>query len=131
MKAVKKQTQDLHQARALVRESRERLHMAKMIASTQKQKYVLENAYESIREFIDAIMIADGYKSYSHEASVAYLLQLGFPISDAMNVDRLRKLRNGIKYYGEDVTNEEAGASLKIAEEMIKKLAKKRPNIEE
>lgn len=124
---VKKQTPDIHLAKATSRESSERLEMAKSIRSSQKAKYVLENAYEAIREMIDAILFLEGYKSYSHEASVAYLLELGFSIADTMNIDRLRKRRNGIKYYGEDATAQEADEALQIAEDAITKLSKRKP----
>ena len=124
-KAVKKQTPDKNQAQALARESNERLQLAKSINKAQKPKYVLENAYEAIRELIDAILAGEGYKSYSHEASVAYLHNLGFSITDIMQMDRLRKRRNGIKYYGEDAAQEEADEALKIASDLTLKLLKK------
>ncbi|MDO8661482.1 MAG: HEPN domain-containing protein [Candidatus Woesearchaeota archaeon] len=97
--------------------------MAKYILNSEKPKYVLENAYEAIRELIDAILFL-GYKSYSHEAAVAYLVNLGFSVTETMAVDRLRKMRNGIKYYGEDTTPKEAEHALKTAEEVISKLLK-------
>ena len=100
--------------------------MAKSILGIQKPKYVLENAYEAVRGFIDSIMFLNGYKSYSHEASVAYMLEIGLSITDTTQVDRLRKHRNGIKYYGEDATDEEAHEALRIASEIIEKLRKLR-----
>ncbi len=124
--AVKKQSVDMNLAKATRKESSERLLMAKSILQTQKAKYALENAYESIREDIDAILFSEGFKSFSHEATVAYLLKLGFSITDTTKVDRLRKLRNGIKYYGEDVDYKEALDALKIADSVLKKLKEKK-----
>ena len=129
VKDVKKQSPDKNLAKATARDSIERLQMAKSIINSQKPKYVLENAYESIRELIDAILYLEGYKSYSHEASVAYLIDLGFSIAEATKIDLLRRKRNGIKYYGENVTKEEAESSLKIAESTIKKLLNKKPEL--
>lgn len=126
-KAVKKQTPDIHLAKATARDSLERLDMAKNILHTQKPKYILENAYEAVRELIDGILYQEGYKSYSHEASIAYLHTLGFSQTDIVTVDRLRKKRNGIKYYGENITPEEAVDALQIAERVIKELLKKKP----
>lgn len=125
--AVKRQSPDIHLAKATAIESRDRMQMAKSIFGVQKSKYVLENAYEAVRELIDSILFLEGYKSYSHEASVAYLSQLGFSESQINHVDRLRRKRNGIKYYGEDATSEEAENALKTAEETIKKLLEKKP----
>ena len=125
-KSVKKQRPDLNLAKASAGEGIERIAMAKSIFSSQKPKYALENAYEAVREVIDAILYLEGYKSYSHEASVAYLLKLGFSISEAKAVDRLRQKRNGIKYYGEDSTKDEATEALKTAEIIINKLLSKK-----
>jgi len=121
---VKRQSKDLHLAKSTALESTERIAMAKSILATQKPKYVLENAYDAIREFIDAILYAEGYKSYSHEASVAYLAKLGFTPTDINAIDRLRKLRNSIKYYGGDATKLEAEEALKIAQDAISRLKK-------
>jgi hypothetical protein len=124
--SVKKQSKDLNLAKATARDSIDRISMAKSILTTQKPKYTLENAYEAIREFIDAILYSEGYKSYSHEASVAYLFKLGFNISEINDVDRLRRIRNNIKYYGGDATLDEAKEALKISENIIKQLEKKK-----
>lgn len=126
---VKKQSPDINIAKATAKDSIERLELAKSIINSQKPKYVLENAYESIRELIDAILFLDGYKSYSHEASVTYLIKLGFSISDVMKVDLLRRKRNGIKYYGEEANKKEAEESLKIASEFVQKLLNKREEL--
>ena len=71
--AVKKQSVDMNLAKATRKESSERLLMAKSILQTQKAKYALENAYESIREDIDAILFSEGFKSFSHEATISFL----------------------------------------------------------
>ena len=68
----------------------------------------LENAYEAMREAADALLYLDGFKSYSHEASIAYLLRKGFGESEIIEIDRFRKIRNGIKYYGRDCNLEDA-----------------------
>lgn len=122
---VKKQTPDKNTAEAVTRDSFERLALANAIRGTQKAKYVLENAYEAIRELIDARLALDGYKSYSHEASVAYLLELGFSETEAYRVDRLRKKRNDIKYVGKDAEPSEADEALATAEQIMKKLKEK------
>ncbi len=127
--AVKKQSPDKHLAHATARDSTERLAMAKSILLPQKPKYAFENAYEAVREMIDAILFLEGYKSYSHEASVAYLSHLGFSFSDIQAVDRLRKKRNDIKYYGGNVDDKEAGEAIGIAEDIIKRLSKKKPEL--
>jgi len=124
---VKKQKPDINLAKATARESLDRLEFAKALFLTQKPKYTLENSYEAIRELIDAILYLDGYKSYSHEASIAYLFKIGFSISDINSVDKLRKQRNGIKYYGESISKEGAEEALKMAGKIIGALLNKKP----
>ena len=129
--SVKKQSPDINLAKATFKEGMDRLQMAKGILLTQKPKYSLENAYESIREIIDSVLFIEGYKSFSHEASVSYLIEMGFSLSEAMAVDRLRKQRNGIKYYGEEVTKEDAKIALIIAKRTIKKILEKKSKLKE
>lgn len=127
--SVKKQAPDLNIAKATAKDCLERVQLAKNILTTQKPKYCLENSYEAVRELIDAVLFLEGYKSFSPEASVSYLQNLGFSFSQVMQVDRLRKQRNGIKYYGEDATQKEAEEALVLAEKTIKELLRKKPEL--
>lgn len=61
---------------------------------------LVENAYDILRELIEAKMSLQGYKSYSHEATIAHLGELGFAEGPIRFADELRKVRNGIKYEG-------------------------------
>ena len=62
---------------------------------------VVENAYEAVRELIDALMSLKGYKSYSHEASIAFLREFHKVPGHIINmIDRYRRIRNDIKYRG-------------------------------
>ena len=45
-----------------------------------KPKYILENAYEAMREAADSVLYVDGFKSFSHEASIIYLAKKGFKV---------------------------------------------------
>ncbi|MBI4016460.1 MAG: HEPN domain-containing protein [Candidatus Aenigmarchaeota archaeon] len=127
--SVKKQAPDVHTAKATAKDCLERLELAKNILRTQKPKYCLENSYEAIRELIDAVLFLEGYKSFSHEASVSHLQNLGFSFFQVAQVDRLRKQRNGIKYYGEDATQKEAEEAIVLAEKTIKELLRKKPEL--
>ena len=127
--SVKRQMPDIKTAKATARDSRERMEMARAIAFSQKAKYLVENVYKSVHEFLDAILYLEGYKSYSHEASVAYIQGLGFSQTEIENVNRLRKLGNGIKYYGEDIAAEGADSAINTAEAILKKLRDKKPRL--
>ncbi len=120
---VKRQALDANTSSVLKRTSLERLIFATNILKNEKPRFVVENAFESIRERIDAILFEKGFKSFSHEASVTYLKNLH--ISDDLigQVDMLRKMRNGSKYYGESFLKEDAVLSLDIARVVFEQLA--------
>lgn len=85
---------------------------------------ILSQSYESLRQILEAITLTEGYKVYSHEAFTSYLKEKN-EIIFANRFDRLRKLRNGINYYGKPVSQKVAEEALKEIKEMIKKLSKK------
>ena len=122
---VRTQRKDVARARSLVEETRNRTRFLKSIpAAKENASYIVENAYDIIRELIEARLSMDGYKSYSHEATVAYLKKLGFPGSQALFIDDMRKVRNGIKYYGGGATLDYALTVLKFLETAHEKLEK-------
>ena len=119
---VKKQSPDRNLATATFKDSEERLMLAKSLQSIAKAKYVLENAYEAMREAADSVLYNEGFKSFSHEASIVYLLKKGFSESDIAEFDRFRRIRNGIKYYGGDCEKPDAEETIKLAEKIIAKI---------
>lgn len=101
---VKKKKVDEARAESLVESAKERLEFVKTINFEEKNsKYIAENVYDVIRELIEAKLCLEGYKSYSHEATISYLKDLGFSEQEVKFVDELREVRHGIKYYGKDV----------------------------
>ncbi len=117
---VRKQKPDPNLAKATLREGVERLAFAQNLNA--KPKYVLENAYEAMREAADALLYYDGYKSYSHEASILYCKIKGFGEADLRSFDRFRKIRNSIKYYGKDCAEDDAHAAVVLAEKVIRRI---------
>jgi len=61
-----------------------------------------------LRDFCDALLALDGFKSYSHQASISYLLEKGFDVSITEELDQFRYKRNGSKYYGEEIIPKDA-----------------------
>ncbi|MBI3051204.1 hypothetical protein HYY74_01995 [Candidatus Woesearchaeota archaeon] len=121
---VRKQKPDRNLALAVLRDSMERLALCRSISDKAKHKYVLENAYDAMREAADSLLYLDGYKSYSHEASISYLMGKGFSESDILELDRFRKIRNGIKYYGGDCDEPDAKSAMKLSERIIERISK-------
>jgi uncharacterized protein (UPF0332 family) len=119
---VLKRQPDKRLAKALAEESSQRLTHAKSLKlSDANAKYILEHAYEAAREIADAVLYTQGFKSYSHEATISYF-QGKLSAREIDIFDRLRKKRNGIKYYGENVTTEEAKDALVFVELAINKI---------
>ena len=123
-KDVKKQRPDENLSKATLKDSFERLELSKSLLNKVKAKYVLENAYEAMREAADSVLYMEGFKSFSHEASIVYLLKKGFNEQDIMEIDRFRKIRNGIKYYGGNCDESDAQSAIKLAEKVIGQIKK-------
>lgn len=121
---VKKQSPDSNLSNATFKDSLERLEFSKNLLQKTKPKYVLENAYEAMREAADAVLYLDGFKSFSHEASIVYLLKKGISEQDVIEFDRFRKIRNGIKYYGMDCDKSDAESAIRLAEKILYKIKK-------
>lgn len=121
---VKKQSPDENLSKATFKDSLERLELSKGLFKKVKPKYVLENAYEAMREAADSLLYKEGFKSFSHEASIIYLIKKGFNEGDINEFDRFRKIRNGIKYYGRDCDEVDAELAISLAEKIIGKIKK-------
>ena len=119
---VKKQSPDINLSNATFKESLDRLELANSLFGQAKPKYVLENSYEAMREAADAVLYKEGYKSYSHEASIVYLKSKSFSDSEIYEFDRFRKIRNRIKYYGGDCEEKDAKSALDLAKRLLGKI---------
>ncbi len=119
---VKRQNPDKNLSKATFKEGAERLEFSRSLINKSKPKYILENAYEAMREAADAVLYLEGYKSFSHEASIVYLLKKGFDEQDIAEFDRFRRIRNGIKYYGRDCDESDAKSSVELAKKIIDKV---------
>ena len=115
------------QAKSLIQKADKRLkYVQDREITVENSDLVLEDAYEAIREALDAFLILEGYKSHSHEASIIYSfenLELSYATVNKFN--KFRKLRNDSKYRGEDITINEAQKSLSLAKEYIPALKQK------
>jgi len=105
---VKKVSVNLERARFLIKDGKSRIKDSNLLDKKKFPKIVFENYYDALRDFCDAILIFDGFKSFSHEASIVYLGKKGFDVSVISRLDRFRYKRNGSKYYGEEISVEEA-----------------------
>jgi len=105
---VKKITPDLELAKSLIKDMKERISKSNLLDVNIFPKIIFENVYDSLRDFCDAMLAINGFKSYSHQASIYYLLKKGFDISVVKEMDQFRYKRNGSKYYGVPIIVDEA-----------------------
>lgn len=124
---VKKRTPNPSQAENLIQKSRKRLNYAgERPIESENSDLILEDSYEAIREALDAFLVLNGFKSYSHEASIVYgFEELGLSYDKVNRLNKFRKLRNDSKYRGEEVTVKEAEDCLKMAQELLPYLNEK------
>jgi hypothetical protein len=122
---VMKGEKDPQKCKALVSMSSNNLEIVKDINLSEKSaSIILSSSYESLRQVLEAIALLEGYKVFSHEAFAAYLKTLNEE-STSEKFDRLRKLRNGVNYYGKSISVDVARQALIDAEDMIEYLVKK------
>ena len=121
---VKKSRKDIERARSLINDARGRMNDLKLIEMEKLPKMFFEYAYDALRDFCDAVLLLDGYKSFSHEASIVYLSKKGFDVAILGKLDRFRYKRNGSKYYGVPITITDAKDIKKFYLEIKEKLNK-------
>ena len=69
-------------------------------------------AYDSLREILEALCISKGYKVLSH-VCIGELLKHILDEFDFEKFDEIRKIRNGINYYGNAISFEEGKKAIK------------------
>ncbi len=114
---VKRKTPDFELAKSLINDSKTRIEKINRLDIKEFSKIIFENAYDAIRDALDAVLAADGYKSYSHEASIIYLKRHAFEDSTIKELDNFRYMRNSSKYYGKDVSEDDAEEILDFCRE--------------
>lgn len=119
---VKKDSPNIELAKALIKDMRERIEKASKLEINFFSKMVFENVYDAIRDFCDALLATDGFKSYSHQASIAYLAKYKFDNPTLEALDQSRAKRNDSKYYGYAVPPEDAQQILTLYKNIKNKI---------
>jgi uncharacterized protein YutE (UPF0331/DUF86 family) len=124
---VKKQGKDRNLSKSLLNSALERLKHAQNTKEIKSEaKYIVEDCYDAVREAADSFLIKEGFKSYSHKATFIFLKENKiFNEEDYMKADKLRDIRNGIKYYAQEISLKQAIEAKKTANKLIKKLHQK------
>ena len=74
-------------------------------------------AYESLRELLEALAIKKGYKIYNHECYTYFLKEIISESAKGDEFDAIRKVRNGVNYYGKELSPQQAEKIIKQIKE--------------
>jgi len=111
--------------KSLIKTSEKHIKVAKMLEINNITKEtVFVMYYESLREIMEAMAMKDGYKVYSHEAFTFYIKEKYSGLI-ADKFDRYRKLRNGVNYYGKELSIDDVKFSIEEINKIIKELKEK------
>jgi len=77
--------------------------------------------YDALREYLECNALENGYKIYNHECYSAFLKEIMNLSTQADEFDKLRKIRNGINYYGKKVNKEEAEIMITNLKKLIER----------
>lgn len=123
---VKIKQKDEARARNLIESAEKRKKVTEKYLPLNEETavQVMEECYDVIRELLEAKLSREGYKSYSHEAVVSYMTELGFQKDKVVFLDELREIRHGTKYYGKTIDIEYAKKVKSFLDEIFTKLKK-------
>jgi len=96
------------------------MKMIKLDDSTGPAKISL--MYDSVREYMEAVVLSNGYKIYNHECYCAVFREALNESLLADEFDEYRKLRNDINYYGRKISKDEAMKVIKNMKSFLEKL---------
>jgi len=122
---IQKIAQDTQRAKSLVNSATQAIQTASKIPfETSSLKSIFRELYEGLRQYCEAIGYSQGYKWQSHEYITVFLNDKLNEPSLAPKFDRYRKLRNGINYYGDEISQETVTEAIKEIPLIIEKIKK-------
>ena len=80
--------------------------------------------FDALREYLECIALEHGYKIYNHECYSTFVKEILGKQKDAEVFDSLRKIRNGINYYGKEVSETDAEQIIASLTLLIEKFRK-------
>lgn len=106
----------------LVKETRTDFQLINSLLNQSKKKLITDNFsplnedtistkfcnnYDSLREVLEAVALSRGFKIYNHECFTGFLREVLGLEKESFVFDNLRKIRNSVNYYGEDISIDE------------------------
>ncbi len=116
---------DKDMAASLIESARDRKATVALLPLNETTKEtVISLHYDILREILEALSIVNGYKIYNHECYTYFLKKILNDEESSQEFDSLRKLRNGINYYGKHVILEDAKQAIESCENILRKIEK-------
>lgn len=114
---------DRIKAKSLLKSAQQAISSARKTPfETDTLKSILRELYEGLRQYCEALGYQHGYKFLSHEVITIFLEEIIGNKNIAVRFNRYRKIRNGINYYGDDVSSETVKEALKEIPYLLKQL---------
>ncbi len=120
---VKPASKDLGLINSLIFESKKKLKTdsySPLNEETASTKFVLN--YDALREILEALAIQRGFKIYNHECFSSFLKDVLKMEKEAFEFEKIRRIRNAVNYYGQDLTVQDFKELLNIVSELRIKL---------
>jgi hypothetical protein len=119
---VKKTSKDLQLIKSIIKCTNNDLKFLSNLEINEiSARKIFSNYYDTLRSVLEAKALVEGFKIYSHEAFTYFLKKENENIF-AEKFDRLRKIRNRINYYGNDISIEEVKEYKEEIITLIKKI---------
>ncbi|MBI5392688.1 hypothetical protein HZA96_02355 [Candidatus Woesearchaeota archaeon] len=123
----KRIVKDVKEDKNLILSTREIAEMKIQSAEALADKYYIGKItllYDALRESLEALALEKGYKIYNHECYTSFLKEVLHLSYEADLFDKLRKIRNGINYYGKKASESEAKQIILDLHLLIRKFKK-------
>ena len=111
---VKEVKADFELIKSLIKQSDKKLitdEFSPLNKDTASTKF--SNNYDSLREVLEALALQEGFKIYNQECFTGFLKEVLKLEKEGFDFDNLRRIRNSINYYGEDIFIEDARRLIK------------------
>lgn len=119
---IKRVKPDFELCKSLQKSSENKISSAKLLEINETTAAsVITLSYDSLRELLEALAIKNGYKIYNHECYTAFLNSILGKEDCAKSFDSLRKLRNSINYYRQEISASDAKTIFEDVGKLIKK----------
>lgn len=122
---ARRATKDILLAKSLLNTAKKDIKFLEDLKiSEDSSRKIMTNYYDVLRSILEAISAIEGYKIYSHEAFTYFLKEKGEDVI-SIKFDRFRKIRNGINYYGKDISAVETRENVEEIKKIIRVLIDK------